>query len=145
MLGKLSSAFSSLNPSRHTSPPPPPTHDSVLRAKEYALLADKLHSVGVPVSTIDCAACDLPCPTSASDNIDDGSSAGKIIEVGRPWDGKTYAQYVEDKYGDLGSWPDSIDTDWDSDLAGSAQGGRGRIAIVSTGKSDWDRDHYVSM
>jgi hypothetical protein len=68
-----------------------------------------------------------------------------VLEVSGPWDGKPYAEYVSDKYGHLGDWPDSIETDWDSELAGSAQGGRGRVVVVSTGKSDWDRDHYVSL
>lgn len=66
-----------------------------------------------------------------------------MIEVGQPWNGQDYRTYIDQKYGTLGEWPDSIETDWDSDLAGSSQGGRGRIAIVSTGKSDWERDHYV--
>lgn len=139
MLGKLTSAFSSLNTSRDATPPPPPTHDSPARAEQYAQLADKLHHAGVPVSVADCSACDHPC------SIDDTEQgAGQVVEIGRPWSGKSYPDYVQDTYGSLPDWPDSIDTDWESDLAGSSQGGRGRIAVVSTGKSDWERDHYVS-
>ncbi len=48
-----------------------------------------------------------------------------------------------DRYGDLGSLPEGFETDWESELAGSAQGGKGRIVAVSTGKSDWERDHTV--
>jgi hypothetical protein len=137
MIGKLTSAFSSLNPSRAPSPPPA-THDSQVRAKQYASLADTLRQANVPVSDADCAACQRPCDIETA-----GSSA--IIESAGPWDGKPYSEYINDRYGDLGEWPDSIETDWESDLAGSAQGGRGRVAVVSTGKSDWERDHYVSL
>lgn len=139
MLGKLTSAFSSLNASRDTTPPPPPTHESEVRAKQYAQLADKLHHAGVPVSVADCAACDHPCPTDG-----ESTGVGQVVEIGRPWSGKPYSEYVQDTYGSLADWPDSIETDWDSELAGSSQGGRGRVAVVSTGKSDWERDHYVS-
>ena len=149
MLGKLTSAFSSLNTSRDATPslnssrdvtpPPPPTHESNARTKQYAELAHKLQQAGVPVSEADCAACDHPCPSDG-----DQQGAGQVVEIGRPWSGKPYQEYVQDTYGSLGDWPDSIETDWDSELAGSSQGGRGRIAVVSTGKSDWERDHYVS-
>jgi hypothetical protein len=135
MLGKITSAFSSLGPSRAATPPPP-THDSAARSQAYAHLATDLQQAGVPVSLADCAACDHPC-----DDLD--KTAGQIIETGKPWDGKPYTEYVNDKYGDLPEWSDAIETDWESDLAGSAQGGRGRVVVVSTGKSDWERDHYV--
>jgi hypothetical protein len=137
MLGKLTSAFSSLNTSRAPSPPPP-SHDALARTKQYATLADSLRRANVPVSNADCAACDNPCDVSET------HSNGQVIESAGPWDGKPYSEYVNDKYGDLGDWPESIETDWDTDLAGSAQGGRGRVMVVSTGKSDWERDHYVS-
>jgi hypothetical protein len=136
MLGKLTSAFSSLNPSRAPSPPSA-SHDSQVRAKQYANLAETLGEANVPVSNADCEACQHPCDLETA-----GSSA--VLESGGPWDGKPYREYIDDKYGDLGEWPDSIETDWESDLAGSAQGGRGRVVVVSTGKSDWERDHYVS-
>jgi len=136
MLGKLTSAFSSLNPSRAPSPPPA-LHDSQVRAKQYANLAETLSEVNVPVSDADCAVCQNPCDLETA-----GSSA--IIESGGPWDGKPYRDYIDDRYGDLGEWPDSIETDWESELAGSAQGGRGRVVVVSTAKSDWERDHYVN-
>lgn len=137
MLGKLTSALSSLHNSRDITPPPPPTHDSTIRAKQYAQLAKTLHGVSVPVSLADCSTCEQPCPSEQS------SSGAQVLEFGSPWDGRDYPTYVQQKYGFLGEWPESIDTDWDSDLAGSSQGGRGRIAIVSTGTSDWERDHYV--
>lgn len=54
-----------------------------------------------------------------------------------------YTKAVEERYGDLGSLPKGLDIDWESELAGSAKGGRGRIVVVSTGKSDWPRDHTV--
>lgn len=136
MIGKLTSAFSSLNPSRAPSPPPA-SHDSQVRAKQYANLAETLSEANVPVSEADCAVCQYPCDLETA-----GSSA--IIESGGPWDGKPYRGYIDDKYGDLGEWPDSIETDWESELAGSAQGGRGRVVVVSTAKSDWERDHYVN-
>ena len=52
-------------------------------------------------------------------------------------------QAIEETYGDLGSLPKGLDTDWESELAGSAKGGKGRIVVISTGKSDWERDHTV--
>lgn len=136
MLGKLSSAFSSLASSRAPSPPPA-THYSESRAKAYARLGSELENAGVPVSHADCAACDEPCQDSTE-------TSGHVLETGKPWDGKPYSEYVEEKYGDLPAWSDAIETDWETDLAGSAQGGRGRVVVVSTGKSDWERDHYVS-
>lgn len=138
MLGKLTSAFSSLNTSRAPTPPPP-THNAVARTKQYANLAESLRQANVPVSDADCAACENPCHASET------ASNGQVLESGGPWDGNNYVEYINDKYGDLGDWPDSIETDWESDLAGSAQGGRGRVVVVSTGKSDWGRDHYVSQ
>jgi hypothetical protein len=137
MLGRLTSAFSSLNPSRAPSPPPS-THNAEARARQYANLADALRQVDVPVSSADCAACETPCASDAN------QSASQVVESGGPWTGKPYSEYVEDRYGQLNAWPDSIETDWETDLPGSAQGGRGRVVVVSTGKSDWERDHYVS-
>lgn len=140
MLGKLTSAISSLNTSRDATPPPPPaaqSHDSTTRTLQYAQLADQLDHVSVPVSRADCAACDHVC-SSPTDQ-----EGRQLDDRDTVWSGKPYQEYVEETYGNLGEWPDSIDTDWDSELAGSAQGGRGRIAVISTGKSDWERDHYV--
>ena len=137
MIGKITSAFSSLNPSRPATPPPA-AHDSQARVKQYASLAETLRQANVPVSGADCAACNLPCDLETA-----GSTS--VLESGGPWDGKPYSEYINEKYGHVGDWPDSIETDWESDLAGSAQGGRGRVVVVSTGKSDWERDHYVSL
>lgn len=83
----------------------------------------------------DCARCDAPCAS------DDGSP--KVESVGSIWDGKTYDDYVLEKYGELGGLPFGDDVDWETDLAGSAKGGRGRVVVISTGKSDWERDHVV--
>lgn len=143
MFKQLTSALSSLNTSRDTTPPlapspSPPTHHSHIRAEQYAQLANDLQQAGVPVSLADCAVCEHPCSS------DEEQGTGLVAEAGGPWSGKSYHKYVEDAYGNLGDWPESIETDWDSDLAGSSQGGRGRVVVVSTGKSDWERDHYVS-
>lgn len=135
MLGKLSSAFTSLGQSP-TSSPSPATHYDGARVKTYAGIGSDLAEAGVPVSLADCAVCDAPCHESTE-------TSGHVVVAGMPWDGKPYSKYVEDKYGNLPEWSDAIETDWESDLAGSAQGGRGRVVVVSTGKSDWERDHYV--
>lgn len=168
MLKKLSSAISSLTVSREGTPPPGPDHYNPSRTKQYATLAEQLAQAGVPVSTADLSVSQSPASPStnghsssganmsqeddcgtctvASDECQDGNGpAGTIVEVGQPWSGKPYDQYVQDTYGDLGEYPSAVDTDWDSDLAGSAQGGRGRVVVVSTGKSDWERDHYVRL
>lgn len=135
MLGKLSSAFSSLTTT--PAPAPLPDHNAASRASTYTSLARELSSINVPVSVDDCAKCGEPCPVGAA-------GAGDSLEIGSIWNGKTYPEYVMHRYGDLGHLPEGFDTDWDTELAGSAQGGRGRIVVISTGKSDWERDHVVS-
>lgn len=136
MFSKLSSAVSSLKSS--PAPQLTPDHNSQARGESYTSLANDLSSFGVPVSHSDCAKCDTPCPPS---NGVDGTTS---VEIGSIWDGKTYTEYVEEKYGDLGELPIGFDCDWESELTGSAKGGRGRICVISTGRSDWSRDHYVS-
>ena len=140
MMRKFSSALSSLTSS--PAPAPAPDHHAASRAQTYVELAEKLQSLGVPVTTDDCATCDHPCDVDTN-GVSNGG--GIIVDAGGPWDGKPYGEYVMDQYGDLGSLPNVLDTDWDSELPGSARGGRGRIAVVSTGKSDWPRDHYVGL
>jgi hypothetical protein len=151
MFKKLSSAIGSLTVSRESSPPPGPDHYNSSRIKQYNKLASDLAAAGVPVSSTsaldDCGTCDhaADCdgdhdhPTAGS-----GAGAGTIVEVGQPWNGKPYSEYVQETYGDLGGLPPSVETDWETDLAGSSEGGRGRVVVISTGKSDWERDHYVS-
>ena len=123
----------SSNVSSHTSPLAPilpSSHQAPSRARTYVDLATRLQQAGVPVDPSDCVVCDLPCPPglTASDSVSGGRS---------------YENYVLETYGDLNSLPQGFDTDWESELAGSAQGGRGRVVVVSTGKSDWQRDHTV--
>lgn len=67
-----------------------------------------------------------------------------MAEVGNAWDGQTYDQHVREKYGELGPLPDTVDTDWESDLQGSGGPPVGRVVVISTGKSNWVRDHTVS-
>ncbi|WWD17679.1 hypothetical protein CI109_102120 [Kwoniella shandongensis] len=129
MLGKLTSAIASLT----TSSSLPPLHHAPPRVESYAKLAKELDSASVPVSTSDCSTCDDPCASQAG-----STGAGTIAEV---YEGKSYNDYVNDKYGDLGELPSGFDVDWDSELQGSAKGGRGRVVVISTGKSDWERDH----
>jgi hypothetical protein len=66
--------------------------------------------------------------------------------VGAGWakDGKNYEEYVVDRYGEFEGLPKGFDTDWDSELAGSGAVPKGRVVVISTGKSDWVRDHTVS-
>ena len=138
MLKALSSAVSSI-----AGTPVPkhlPSHRGQSRAESYTQLAKELDEAGVPVDISDCAACDHPCPISTETN----GHAGSVVDVGRIWDGKEYEQYVLDKYGDLGDLPDGFEQDWDSNLAGSGGPPQGRVVIISTGKSDWERDHTVS-
>ena len=136
MFRKLSSAVTSLTSS--PVPPLPSDHHAASRAEAYVHLAGLLDHAGVPVDTSDCATCDDPCPPNVG-------GAGSISESGTIWGGKSYDQYVLDKYGELGELPAGFDTDWESELAGSAKGGRGRAVVVSTGKSDWLRDHTVRI
>lgn len=132
MLGKISSALG-------LKQTPPADHHDPVRASTYVTLASELKAHGVPVSQSDCYTCSEPCP-------DDETGSGTIAEAGVIWDGKkSYDEYVLDTYGDLGELPSGFDTDWESELAGSAGGGRGRVVVVSTGKSDWTRDHTVSV
>lgn len=138
MFKKLTSAVSSL-----TSSPAeklPSSHRGPARAAAYTTLAKDLSDAGVPVDTSDCVACDHPCPVGLNEN----GHAGDIVDGQAVWDGKEYEQYVMDKYGDLGELPAGFEQDWETDLMGSGGPPRGRIAVISTGKSDWERDHYVS-
>jgi hypothetical protein len=143
MFRKISSAVTSVAGSLTGSPARqlPPNHHDPARAESYVELAKELQASGVPVSFDDCAACDHPCPPTEGS---EGAGAGTIVEAGTIWEGKTYEQYVMDKYGDLGELPAGFDTDWESELAGSAKFGKGRVVVISTGKSDWERDHTVS-
>lgn len=137
MFKAISSAVSSVVHSRSGSPMQP-DHNTPGRYKEYCHIADALKGDDVPVSTADCAACTAPCASTANNG-----SAGTIVEAGNAWSGKTYEEYVDDKYGDLGSLPAAVDTDWDSDLAGSGGPNVARVVVISTGKSNWVRDHTV--
>ena len=128
MFRKISSAVVSLASS--PAPQLPSSHHAPSRAEAYVDLASRLSAADVPVDNSDCMTCDHPCPP--------GSEGPEVI-----WGGKSYEEYVLDRYGDLGELPEGFDTDWESELAGSAQGGRGRVVVVSTGKSDWERDHTV--
>ena len=129
MFRKLSSAVTS----RIASPSPslPASHHAPSRAEAYVDLASRLAEAGVPVDTSDCATCDQSSPPETDDAL--------------VWGGKSYEDYVLDRYGDLGALPMGFDTDWESELPGSAQGGQGRAVVISTGKSDWERDHTVSQ
>jgi hypothetical protein len=118
MLSKLTSAL------RPTSAKPASDHNAESRARLYTTIASELSAANVPVSQSDCARCDDPCPDI--------------------WNGKSYPDYILERYGDLGELPSGFDTDWDTELAGSAAGGRGQVLVISTGKSDWERDHVVS-
>ncbi|KAL7419248.1 hypothetical protein Q5752_006085 [Cryptotrichosporon argae] len=133
MFKKLSSAVGSL-----TGAPAalPADHHDPARARAYVGIAQSLNAADIPTSLADCAACNAPC---ADDEA--GPGAGTLAEVGNAWNGKTYADYVAEKYGDLGALPAGFDTDWESDLVGSGGAPSGRVVIVSTGKSDWERDH----
>ncbi|KAK8866114.1 hypothetical protein IAR55_001265 [Kwoniella newhampshirensis] len=131
MLGKLTSAFSALKPSSAL----PSSHHATPRVESYAQLAKQLETASVPVSASDCSTCDDPCPPPSGEGA---TGAGTVAEV---YDGKSYEEYIHDKYGDLDEYPAGLDVDWESDLAGSAKGGKGRVVVISTGKSDWERDH----
>ncbi|RXK39227.1 hypothetical protein M231_03447 [Tremella mesenterica] len=134
MFTKLTSAISSFT----SNGPLPSDHHDPARAQTYVKLAEVLEQHRVPVSHTDCLSCDQPCPPGSSDR------AGIVINGDADaWEKKSYAEYVLDKYGDLGTLPQGFDTDWESELAGSGKGGRGRIAVISTGQSDWERDHYT--
>jgi hypothetical protein len=137
MFKAISSAMSSLTGS--PGPNLPADHHAPARAQSYVELAKELQNAGVPVSLDDCASCDHPCPPTEGEII----GAGTIAEVGTIWEGKPYDQYVLEKYGDVGELPPGFDVDWDSELAGSSGGGKGRVVVISTGKSDWEREHTV--
>ncbi|WVQ77002.1 hypothetical protein IAR50_006681 [Cryptococcus sp. DSM 104548] len=131
MFGKLSSALG-------FSPGPlPADHHAPARSKANAAIAHQLANAHVPVSASDCIACHLPCPSSSSSGSGEGG-AGVVAEV---YGGKEYDEYVGAKYGEIEGLPKGFDTDWESELAGSAKGGKGRTVVISTGKSDWERDH----
>lgn len=133
MFGKISSAISSF-----TNGSLPPGHHAPEREKANAALAQKLAEADVPVSESDCVSCGLPCPAGAG--IESG--AGTVVEA---YSGKPYEEYVEEKYGEIEGLPKGFEQDWETDLAGSAKGGKGRVVVISTGKSDWERDHTVSL
>jgi len=133
MFGKISSIITTR--SSTPAPPLPASHHAPSRAVRYVDLASRLSEAGVPVDQSDCATCDLPCPPDS-----DAGTGPEVI-----WGGRSYEEYVLDRYGELGSLPEGIDTDWESELAGSATGGTGRVVVISTGKSDWERDHTVSL
>ena len=135
MFKKLTSALSSTSSAQAE-----PSHRGAVRTEQYAALAKQLAEAGVPVDISDCAICEKPCPVGE----DQGPGAGTIIDAGLPWDGKPYDQYVENTYGDFDFFPSAIDTDWDSALPGSGGCPRGRVVVVSTGKSDWEHNHLVS-
>jgi hypothetical protein len=137
MLRKIASAVSLFS---GTPGPAPAGHHNTQRAKEYTNLAGLLEKDGVPVSHADCAGCAEPCADSAND-----TGNGTINEIGNAWDGKTYDEYVHDKYGDLGMLPSNLGVDWESDLAGSGGPPTGRVVVISTAKSNWPRDHTVSI
>lgn len=138
MFKKLSSAVSSFTGT--PAPSLPASHRGPARAEAYADLAKELADAGVPVDISDCAACDHPCP------VDQHDGSGDIVDGAvSAWDGKPYDEFVADKYGDLGELPSGFEQDWESDLFGSGGPPRGRIAVISTGKSDWERDHTVRL
>jgi hypothetical protein len=136
MFKKLSSAISSVTGT--PDPKPLASHRGPARAKAYSSLAQDLAEANVPVDHSDCAACDQPCPVKSSSN----GYTGQVV-AGGVWDGKDYEEYVADKYGDLGALPSGFEQDWDTDLPGSGGPPRGRVVVISTGKSDWERDHTV--
>jgi hypothetical protein len=133
MFKKLTSAISSLS----VSTPSAPGHRN--RATEYVQYANELAAANVSVDVSDCAACEEPCTAPKGED-----AAGTIVDGGNIWNGKSYDDYVLDTYGDLGELPSGFDVDWETDLAGSSTVPKGRIVIISTGKSDWERDHTVS-
>ncbi|WWC86468.1 uncharacterized protein L201_001345 [Kwoniella dendrophila CBS 6074] len=128
MLGKLGSFLGV------SSGPLPSSHTAPTRADSYVGIAKELENSNVPVSETDCASCSNPCSSTPIEG-----SAGQINEI--IYQGKSYEDYVLEKYGDLGELPKGFDTDWESDLQGSSKGGKCRVVVISTGKSDWERDH----
>ena len=142
MLRKLSSQINSAVNSVSGSPDPEllPQHDSEKRAQTYLEFAEVLNAANIPADLSDCAICDKPCPVNGNQ---EAGGARTIVDGGQIWDGKSYEEYVMDKYGDLGHLPKGHDCDWDSELAGSGQPARGRVVVISTGKSNWQRDHTV--
>jgi len=140
MFAKITSAVTSRIPGA-SSNPLPSSHHAAPRAQAYIDLARELKASSVPVDDSDCATCEEPCVPGQEDQA---AGAGTVADGRGPiWGGKAYDQYVLDKYGDLGELPAGFDTDWDSVLAGSGSGGKGRLLVISTGRSDWERDHTV--
>jgi hypothetical protein len=141
MLGKLTTALSSLTTTTTTVPAVlSASHHAPDRVAHNASIATTLSIANIPVSYSDCYSCENPCDVADSS----ATGRGQVVEAGVAYGGKSYEDYVEEKYGDLGELPKGFDVDWESDLAGSAKGGRGRVVVVSTGKSDWVRDHTVN-
>ncbi|WVQ97626.1 hypothetical protein IAU59_004740 [Kwoniella sp. CBS 9459] len=143
MLGRLTSAISNLTTS--SAPAPEASHHGPGRMQTYSTLAKKLQDDGVPVSLADCNACDNPCH-DASENAENGTTQasrgrGSVAELYDGLGARSYEEYVNEKYGDLGELPKGFDMDWETDLFDSSKGGKGRIVVISTGKSDWERDH----
>ena len=140
MFRKISSAVTSLAGTPATLPT---DHYAPARAQTYVKLAKNLAEHGVATSFDDCATCDVPCPPGTANGHEGGATIVDGSTGEKPWGGKPYLEYVEETYGDLGNLPNGFDMDWESDLAGSSKGGTGRIAVISTGKSDWERNHAV--
>lgn len=140
MFKALASAANSAVSSLRGSPAPlGDSHDDPGRIKQYADMASALQHSDIPVSNADCAGCNIPC----ADNT--GSNGNRpAAQIGNAWDGKTYDEYVEDNYGCLEGMPDTVEQDWETDLAGSGGPPVGRVVVISTGKSNWLRDHVVS-
>ncbi|GMK57732.1 hypothetical protein CspeluHIS016_0405660 [Cutaneotrichosporon spelunceum] len=137
MFKALASAATSAVSSLHNSPiPPGDSHDDPGRIKQYAEMARALQHDDIPVSHADCESCNIPCEFKDRPN-----GNGPAAQIGNAWDGKTYDEYVEDKYGCLEGMPATVEQDWESDLAGSGGPPVGRVVVVSTGKSNWLRDH----
>lgn len=136
MFKALASAATSAVSSLRGSPAPlGADHEDPGRIKQYSQMAMAMHAADIPVSDADCVTCEIPCEEAGN---------GARAEVGNAWDGKTYDEYVEDKYGNLEQLPDTVETDWESDLAGSGGPPVGRVVVISTAKSNWVRDHTVS-
>ncbi|BEJ17647.1 hypothetical protein CspHIS471_0610480 [Cutaneotrichosporon sp. HIS471] len=146
---KASSAVSSLRGSAAPSAVPSPApsaphspaplgdnHEDPGRIRQYAEIAKALQHDDIPVSHADCESCNIPCEYK---DTPDGN--GPTAQIGNAWDGKTYEEYVEDKYGNIEGMPDMVEQDWESDLPGSGGPPVGRVVVISTGKSNWLRDH----
>jgi hypothetical protein len=135
MFNKLKSVAASV-----ISTSTPDTHHTAKWAQNHANLAEDLQSNSIPVDLSDCYSCENPCAPGSEEG-----GAGSLHESGTlAWGGKTYEEYAMEKYGEFEGLPEGFDTDWDSHLAGSGGVPRGRVVVISTGKSDWVRDHTVS-